>query len=183
MAWRLGATVGLVIISSVITLAQPRESKQKTVVQGKIVAVEVFQVIDLPLSIRDVRLVETNKGYVLRAVLSNSTDEQMVGLRYSLVEADVPKPRLITNRIEGFTLTAYSSREMTFQTPIRFRAKDGARLLLMLEQAVTPLDIWEVVKAKEALDAYIAADYSIIPRVIHASNQTDAPLPGRRIVP
>ncbi len=184
MVWRLGVVITLLTLSTLVPSAQTIPPKSKLPVQFKIAAVEVFEIIELPLSIRNVRLLKTDRGYLLQGVLSNSTDEEMTGLRYSLVETDSLKSRLMTNRIEGFKLAAYSSREFTFQTPLKLRWKEGMRLVLMLEQVVSSHDIWEVVKAKEALDAYIAADYSVIPKVIHASNQTDAPiLPGRLIIP
>ncbi len=52
---------------------------------------------------------------------------------------------------------------------------------LMLEQVVSRESIWEVVKAKEAFEAYARGDYSVMPVVLRVANQVDAPL-FRRVI-
>ena len=42
--------------------------------------------------------------------------------------------------------------------------------------------LWEVVKAKENLEAYIAGDYSVVPRVLCLRNQVDTPPPRRGVI-
>jgi hypothetical protein len=49
----------------------------------------------------------------------------------------------------------------------------------MLEQVVSRESIWEVVKAKDALEAYAKGDYSVIPAVMRVSNAVDSPPDGR----
>ena len=46
----------------------------------------------------------------------------------------------------------------------------------MLEQVLSRETIWEVIKAKDALEAYIRGDFSIQPTVLRAANQMDAPV-------
>jgi hypothetical protein len=46
----------------------------------------------------------------------------------------------------------------------------------MVEQVISRESIWEVVKAKEAFDAYARGDYSVTPVVLRVANQVDAPL-------
>lgn len=157
--------------------------QQKSPAPTKVASVEVFQVPDLPVSIREVKLVRSEKGLFLKGTLSNSIGSEILGVRYSLVEADLPTTRLISNSIEGASLPPYSSQAVTFKTPLKMRLRDGARYVLMLEQAVSKEDIWEVVSAKTALEAYLAADYSVVPKVIRAANQTDAPIQFRPIIP
>jgi hypothetical protein len=77
--------------------------------------------------------------------------------------------------MEGFSLTAYTTKSLTFQTPIKIKIRDGNRFVVMLEQAIAPESIWEVVKAKESLEAYAKGDYSVMPRVLRVANQVDAP--------
>ena len=89
--------------------------------------------------------------------------------------------RPITNRIEGFELPAFDTKTITFHTPINFRQRDGSRLVLMLEQVISAESIWEVIKAKDVLEAYVKGDYSIQPRVMRVANQVDAPLHPRVI--
>ena len=165
-------------------LVSPANGQAQGPVQPRDVAVEVFQVLELPVNVHDAFLLKAEKGYLLKVSLSNSTELRMVGLRYSLVTIDsmnVPNP--VVNRTEGFSLPPYAAKNLTFKAPIRFKPKDGDRLVLMLEQAISPESIWEVVKAKEALAAYANGDYSVIPVVLRVANQVDAPPAPPRVIP
>jgi hypothetical protein len=62
-----------------------------------------------------------------------------------------------------------------------FRAKPGTRYVLMLEQVLSPDAIWEVIKAKDALDSYLKGDYSVQPKVMRVANAVDAP-PQIRVI-
>jgi hypothetical protein len=139
-------------------------------------SVEVFQVLDLPVTVHEALLVKSERGgYLVKLALGNSADVKLVGLRYSLVTIDSKNQmQLLVNRIEGFALPAYASKTLTFKTPIRFKAK-GERLVLMVEQVLSPEWIWEVVKAKDALETYIRGDYSVMPTVMKVINQVDSP--------
>ena len=137
--------------------------------------IEVFQVLDLPLNVHEALLVKADKGYFLKLSLANSSELKMIGLRYSIVSIDSEnKVRLRLNRTEGFSISPYKTKSLTFKTPIRFKS-NGERLVLMLEQVISRESIWEVVKAKDALDAYARGDYSVIPVVLRVANQVDAP--------
>ena len=141
-------------------------------------SVEVFQVLELPLNVHEALLVKSDKGsgYFLKLSLANSTELKMIGLRYSLVSIDAEnKVRLRINRTEGFSISPYKTKSLNFKTPIKFKS-NGERLVLMLEQVISRESIWEVVKAKDALDAYARGDYSVIPVVLRVANQVDAPL-------
>lgn len=143
---------------------------------------EAFTVPELPLSVQQAVLVKTEKGVALRCQLSNGSDDEMIGLRYALVvEQPFESSRLVFNRSEGFKLKAYETRVVTFQTPLRLTLKRGQRIVLMLDQAVGQHWIWEVVKARDALTAYLSGDYSVVPSVLRVANQIDAPLPSRII--
>ena len=140
-------------------------------------SVEVFQVLELPLNVHEALLVKSDKGggYFLKLSLANSTELKMIGLRYSLVSIDVEnKVRLRVNRTEGFSILPYKTKSLTFKTPIRFKS-NGERLVLMIEQVISRESIWEVVKAKDAIEAYAKGDYSVIPVVLRVANQVDAP--------
>jgi hypothetical protein len=146
-------------------------------------AVEVFQVLDLPLNVHEAMLIKSDKGggYLLKLSLANSSEQKMTGLRYSLVSIDAEnKVRFRVNRTEGFSISPYKTKNLTFKTPIRFKS-NGERLVFMVEQVISRESIWEVVKAKEAMDAYARGDYSVIPVVLKVANQVDAPdRPGSR---
>ena len=144
--------------------------------QSNAVTIEVIPVLDLPLAVHKASLSKSEKGYLLKLSLANSSELKMIGLRYSLVRIDAQnQPRPLVNRTEGFSIPAYATESFTFKTPIKFKPKDEERLVLMLEQVISRESIWEVVKAKEAFDAYARGDYSIMPVVLRVANQVDAP--------
>jgi len=145
-------------------------------------SVEVFQVLDLPLTVHEASLVKSERGYLVKLAVGNSSEVKLVGLRYSLVTIDSKNQmQLRVNRTEGFAVPAYASKTLTFKTPIRIKPKDDERFVLMVEQVVSPEWIWEVVKAKDALEAYSRGDYSVMPTVMRMVNQVDAPFTPRVI--
>jgi len=140
------------------------------------IAVEAFQVVDLPLNITNVTLTHSEKGDLLRCSLANNSDRKILGLRYLLLLVDqANKIRATISRIEGVRLARYGSKTLTFGTPMKLKLKRGYRVELMLEQVVGEESIWEVVKARDALEAYVSGDYSVIPQVLRVSNQVDVP--------
>ena len=143
------------------------------------VPVEVFQVLDLPLNVHEASLMKSERGfYVLKLSLANSAELKMIGLRYSLGLIDSRNQlQPLANRTEGFSVPAYGMKALTFKTPIKLKQKGGERLVLMIEQVISRESIWEVVKAKDALEAYARGDYSVMPTVLRVANQVDAP-PG-----
>lgn len=146
------------------------------------VTVDVLQVLDLPLSIHEASLVKSDKTLLLRMSLGNSSDVKIIGLRYSLVSIDARNQvQVRVNRTEGFSVPAYGTKTLTFKTPVRLKPKDGERFTLMIEQVISRESIWEVVKAKDALEAYARGDYSVVPTVLRVANQVDSPSPGRII--
>lgn len=146
--------------------------------------VEIFQVLELPVTVHEALLVKTEKGYLLKVSLSNSTQSKMMGLRYSLSVIDSTNALVpVASRIEGFSLAPYATKSVTFKTPIPFKAKGGDRIVLMLEQNVSRDSIWDVLKAKEALAAYAKGDYSVVPTVLRVANQVDSPPTRPRVLP
>jgi hypothetical protein len=159
--------------SSLAPLRPPLRLCVKT--QSEELAVEVFQILDLPLSVNEAALIKTDKGLFLKLALGNSTELKMVGLRYSLVSINMKGDlQFIANRVEGFSIPAYGTKTVTFKTPLRFKQKDGERLALMVEQVVSRESIWEVVKAKDAFESYARGDYSVVPVVLRVANQVDS---------
>ena len=168
----------LLIFALILTTA----AGQQTPVQHR-VTVEVFQVFELPITITDTALVKTKKErYLLKCVLSNNSEFRVVGLRYSLIVVDsMNVAKAVVTRNEGVKLAPYKAESLTLTTPIQLQMKDDERLVLMLEQVISTDYIWEVMKPKEALTAYIAGDYAVVPRVVRLTNQVDAP-PRRRMI-
>ena len=148
--------------------------------QSEDLAVEIFQVLDLPLSVHEASLVRSDKSFFLKLSLANSSELKLVGLRYSLVSIDAKNQiQFIANRVEGFSIPAYAAKTVTFKTPLKVKQKDGERLALMVEQVISRESIWEVVKAKDAIEAYARGDFSIVPSVMRVTNQVDSPPVGR----
>jgi len=143
--------------------------------QSDVLPVDVFQVPDLPVSVNEAVLEKTDKGFLLKLALGNGTEAEIVGLRYSLVAINMRNElRFVANRVEGFSLHPYLTKEVTFKTPLKVRPRDGERLALMVEQVVSRESIWEVVKSKEAFEAYAQGDYSVVPTVLRVANQVDS---------
>src|SRR6185295_8756861 len=139
-------------------------------------SIEVFQVLELPLTVHEASLVKSERGYLVKLEVGNSSEEKLVGLRYSLVMLDSKNQmQLLVNRNEGCSVLPYASKTLTFKTSIRSKPKDSERFILMVEQVISPEWIWEVVKAKDALEAYARGDFSVMPAVMRMLNQVDAP--------
>ena len=152
-------------------------------IQSSASSIEVFQVLELPLTVHEASLVKSDRGYLVKLDVGNSSEEKLVGLRYSLVMLDSKNQmQLLVNRNEGCSVLPYASKTLTFKTSLRSKPKDSERFILMVEQVISPEWIWEVVKAKDALEAYARGDFSVMPAVMRMLNQVDAPdRPGRVI--
>ena len=149
--------------------------------QSDALSIEVFQVLDLPINVHQASLTKTERGQFLQLSLGNSSDVKIIGLRYSLVSIDARNEvQIRVNRTEGFSAPAYDMKTLTFKTPIKLKQKDGERLLLMIEQVISRESIWEVVKAKDTIEAYARGNFSVVPTVLRVANQVDAPpmVPG-----
>jgi hypothetical protein len=154
--------------------AKSCESCLRIAPQSSDISVEVFQVLDLPLNIHEASLTKTERGYLLKLSLANSSELKIIGLRYSLAVIDSRNQlQPLVNRTEGFSIPGYDIKTLTFKSPIKFKQKDGERLVLMIEQVISRESIWEVVKAKDALEAYARGDYSVMPAVMRVANQVD----------
>jgi hypothetical protein len=165
----------LVLMAFVASAGNRSYASYRTDVQTD-VSVEVFQVLELPLSVHEASLVKSERGYLVKLVLGNSSEVKIVGLRYAIVTIDSKnQAQPLVNRTEGFAVDPYATKTLTFKTPLRFKQKGGERLVLMVEQVISREWIWEVVKAKEALDAYARGDYSVMPAVLRVANSVDAP--------
>ena len=139
-------------------------------------SVEVFQVLELPLSVHEALLVKLEKGgYFLKLSLANSSELKIIGLRFAIASIDSEnKVRFRVNQTEGFSISPYATKSLTFKTPIKFKS-NGERLVLMIEQVISRESIREVVKAKDAFEAYASGDYSVMPVVLRVANQVDVP--------
>lgn len=173
------------LILALSLLAQSIVAQSATTAQqppARPTPVEVFQVLDLPVSLTQAALVKTKSGYQLKCQLTNSSEFEQLGLRYSLAIIDsMNVVKSIVTRNEGFRLAASETKTVTFKAPLKLTLKGDERLVLMLEQTISTDYLWNVLNTKDSLTAYIAGDYSVAPRVIRVLNQVDA-RPEARII-
>ena len=155
------------LFSLLILVSVALSTAQLTSQTGDI-PIDVFQVLELPLNVHQASLTKNERGYyLLQLSLGNSSELKILGLRYSIVSIDARNQvQIRVNRTEGFALPAYDMKTLTFKTPIKLKQKDGERLLLMIEQVISRESIWEVVKAKDAIEAYGRGDFSVAPSVL-----------------
>jgi len=145
-------------------------------------AVEAVQVPDLPVSVREVVLEKTQKGYVLKCLLSNNSADQVVRLDYVLLVIDSNNvARHLLNGTEDFKLKGYAAKTLISKTHLQLEVGDGYRLFLMPNRVFGNESVWEVLKASKALEAHASGDYSVTPEVVRGSNLYDA-LPLSRII-
>ena len=161
----------LLVLAFILTIAAAQQAPA-----DQRVPVEVFQVMELPLTVTDAGLIKTKSGYLLKCLVTNNSEYRALGVRYSLAvvdSANVAKAVITTN--DGLKLAPYQTKSLTFKAPVKLKIQPGDRLILMPEQIISIHFVWDVLKAKEALTAYIAGDYSVTPRVMRVLNQIDAP--------
>ena len=172
----LAAVVLVVMSAQVPQRFSTSTALSETLSEQSEIAIESFDVPDLPLNISHTVLRKSDKGFFLKGDFSNNSDQQIAGLSYLLVLVDANskvQPALI--RTESCKLAAYETRTITFRTPLRLKVERGARLELMLDQVLGVQSIWQVLKARQTLEAYAAGDYSLTPSVLRVPNHVDAP--------
>ena len=148
----------------------------------EIIPVEVFHVGQLPVALSTVELVGSSKGYQLRCSMTNNSDEKLLGFRYSIVAIDSSNTKTpILSRSEAWELKAYTTKRKMFASLLPANFKNQVRVILMLQEIDGTQSIWEVIKAKDALDAYTSGDFSIVPTVLRAPNHVDAGPPAQPI--
>ena len=95
-----------VVLSFVVTLAYVTAAVQQAPAVRP-TPVEVFQVLDLPVSVTQAALVKTKNGYQLKCQLTNNSEFEQLGLRYSLAITDsMNVVNSVVTRNEGFKLAA-----------------------------------------------------------------------------
>lgn len=159
-----------------------RQSKSPNAQEPRVAPIEVVQVLEFPVNLREAVLVNTDKGYLLRCSLSNNSESKTLGLDYLLLLIDANNAaQAIVNVTEEFKLDGYATKRLTSRTPLKLKVSDGYRLILMPQRAYSSDSIWEVLKARKALEAYTSGDYSVTPTVVRVTNHVDTPPPSRVI--
>ena len=144
--------------------------------------VEVFQIQQLPVTISMVELFKSGTGYLLKCSVTNNSEEKLFGFRYTLLAVDSNNgKRVLASHSEAVAVAPFASKRKTFRAALVSSPKDDVRFVLMVEQVVGTDSIWEVIKAKDALDAYVSGDFSVVPSVLRVPNHVDSPTPVRII--
>lgn len=142
-----------------------------------VVPIDTLSIYNLPLGISDGSFRKTKKGESIRLSLSNSSDEQIFGVRYWLLIVDsANKVRRLVDQSEGLKLEAYSAKTVSFPAPAGWKVSDDDRIFLLVAQVVGRNSIWEVQQARNALLAYAKGEPYTTPNVVRMLNQVDSPI-------
>src|SRR5437868_12146161 len=99
----------LLIFAGILTIAAGQEAAVQQI------PVEVFQVLDLPVTVTETALVKTKDGYLLKCSLTNNSEFPLIGLRYSLVVADsMNSANFVAVRDESLKLAESQTKASTF---------------------------------------------------------------------
>lgn len=165
------------VLSVIVVLAAASIKAHAQIPKAQETPVEVLQVLELPITINGTVLVKRKDGYFLKCLLSNRSESRQLGLRYSLAAVDSMNViRTIISNTERFTLDQFSTKQLTFKTRITLQSNTDQHFVLILEEVTSTDHFWEVTKAKELLAAYVAGDYSKMPRAVRLPNHVDAPM-------
>ena len=141
------------------------------------ILIDVFQVDSLPLGISNASLERTKTGGSLKLSVSNSSDEQILGIRYWLFVVDSDnKVRRAVDQSESLKLNAYSAKTVSFSAPLRLKIGSDDRVFLVVAQVIGRESIWAVRQAREALQDYVKGDGYTMPSVLRVLNQVDSPI-------
>ena len=111
------------------------------------IPIDVFQIVDLPITITDTALVKAKNGYLLTCSLTNNSEFPLIGLRYALAVVDSANAaNTVIIRDENLKLSQNQMKIVTFRTPIKLKIKAGEQLILMLQEVVSTDYTWEVIK-------------------------------------
>lgn len=178
------AVATLIVMSAVLILVGSAAGQDKVPKSEnlQIATVEVVQVLEHPVNLTDVVLVNTDNGYVLKCSISNNLGTPMIGMDYLLLVIDPNNSKhAILSHSEAFKLKGYATKNLVSKTPLVLNVNQGYRLLLIPHRVFGPDSIWEVPKAVDALEAFASGDYSVTPRATRVSNLVDAPM-GERVI-
>jgi hypothetical protein len=141
------------------------------------IPIDVLQVDSLPLGVSNALFSKTKKGDWLKLSISNSSNEQILGVRYWLLIVDpANQVRAALDQSDGLKLDAYAAKAVSFPTPPRLKISDDDRVFLVLAQVIGRESIWEVQQARNALLAYVKGEGYPSPKVLRLLNQVDSPI-------
>ena len=85
--------------------------------------------------------------------------------------------RSTVDESESLKLDAYASKEESFRPPSRLKIGNDDRVFLVVAQVIGRESIWEVQKAKEALQAYAKGEDFSTPRVLRETTAASSRSP------
>lgn len=162
----------LVVVHTNLTATLTRASADDTKRQQTFV--DFFDLPDMPLRIDDATLSKIDGGYVLKCSAVNRSDEQLFGLGLVMLIFDSSgQPRGGVGLMQRAPLASYASKEFSFELPLKLKVKADDHVALIVEQVIGRETIWRVLKAEDALKAYLTTGQYVIPEVKQVSNQFD----------
>jgi hypothetical protein len=141
------------------------------------IPIDVLQIYGLPLGISNASLGHAKNEARLRLSIPNSSNEQILSLRYWLLIVDCANGvRSVLDQSETLKLDAYAARVVSFPAPPRAETFADDRVFLMVAQVIGRDSIWEVQQARSAFLAYVKGDSYAMPDVLRLLNQVDSPI-------
>lgn len=136
--------------------------------------VDVMQVLELPAQIISPVLFRSERGYLFKFQIFNTSADQILGFTYQLLVVDSSnKPRMRASRTAVLKLAGYESKGLNLRQSRKLKIKNGDRVVLAVEQVLTRDAIWAVLNSREALEAYGRGDY-LAPEVKRVLNLVDS---------
>ncbi len=110
--------------------------------------VDVMQVLELPAHVTNPILLRSEKGYLLKCQISNSSDDRILGFTYQLLVLDsASKLRMMASRTAALKLAGYATKDLTLRLPGKLKIKSGDRVVLAVEQLIGRELVWEVLNS------------------------------------
>jgi len=143
------------------------------------VRVDLLQVTDLPLSLSMAVLDKTEKGYVLKCAATNSASEQVLGVTFLVLVLNPDnKVRGGVSWTQRIKMASFDSQDLTVRVPLKFQVDSRDRVVLAVEQVFGHDSIWQVLKAREAAEAYAGGNPAVLAKVQRSANEYDGRVPG-----
>ena len=172
-----GFVMATVLISVFVAAGQGKLPKLPKSENLEIAPVEVVQVLELPVSLSDVVMANTNKGYVLKCTISNNLGTPINGMDYMILVIDGNNSKeAILSGSEKLQLKGHDTKNLVSKTAFGLNVTQGYRLLLIPNRVFDGESIWEVPKAGDVLQTFASGDYSVIPRATRVTNLVDTPI-------
>lgn len=172
---RIECATALLVLLLGLSVCVP---SQATSVQQQ-VRVDLLPVPELPLSISMPVLDRSDKGYSLKCSATNSASEQVLGVTFLLLVLDPEnKTKGGMSWTQRMKMASFTSQDLSFRVPLKLQINSRDRVVLAVEQVFGHDSIWQVLKAREAAEAYAGGDGTVLAKVQRTANEYDGRVPA-----